>query len=1018
MPSNLRCWLFVLALSMPTGHVVADVQSQSDNVALKASTLQSLNSMALTFTQNAGQWPDSVLYRANAGGATMWFTPNGAYYQFTRRIPKAVSGDAALAAGPGPRQPDQADRFSHERDSVETMMIKASFVGCNQKSELTGEDPLDYKCNYFLGNDNSKWRTDVPNYSSVTYKEIYSGIDLKYYGDGRRMEYDFIVAPNADYSQVRISYEGAKSLAVNAGGDLVIETVWGTVTEKAPVVYQMVGSKRVALTGAYRVADSHSFGFSLGAEYDRSLPVVIDPVISYSTYLGGGGYDSGFDIAVDGAGSAYVTGWTNSSDFPTASSYDGTPNGNYDAFVSKLNPAGNILVYSTYMGGGSDEAGSDIAVDSAGSAYVTGVTFSSNFPTVTPFDDTFNGGSYDIFVVKVSPAGNSLLYSSYLGGSGDDSGIGIAVDLAGSSYVTGYTRSSDFPTANAYDGTSNGSDDAFVTKLSPAGNSLVYSSYLGGSNLDNGIGIAVDQSGSAYVTGYTYSSDFPTAFSYDGTPNGSYDAFVTKLSPTGSSLVYSTYLGGSSDDQGWGIAVDGAGGAYVTGYANSSDFPTAAPFDGTFGGTSDAFVTKLSVTGNSLLYSTFLGGSSQDIGYDIAVDGAGGAYVTGYTRSSDFPTAISFDSTYNGNYDAFVAKMTPAGNGLVYSSYLGGSGDERGIGIAVDGVGSAYLTGETYSSDFPTATPFDGTLSGGLDAFVTKVSSTCQACAYSTPLGAAVITDTLGLMQVSNLGTSGNDGVALTSDPADTVVVDLLPVDLSPIGSEINFRFYGTTIAAADADGTRALASGLLAGIGFSSAGGALQIIGDFTSIGDPNVHIVVYNGSTPAGSTSVPGGGVIAIAGSNGAGNPLLIGCSLVRGTFPYAEIKLDRVAKITATNAVVLTGDRIRLISLTSTMPIAGVGQVNVVGKVTGFSVTNAGFKRLGGCCRGFTGNVDGDATDVVDISDLMYLVDYLKASPPVTLQCPAEADTELGPGIDISDLFAVIDFLTVGIPPASCH
>ncbi len=691
-----------------------------DSLAAQVST-ETLNNMPLAFTQNNDQWPDSILYRSNAGRATMWFTPNGAYYQFTR----TVSGhpregvDPDLLDDPGLIHLRGNDM---ERDRVETMMIKTSFVGYNSKSEVAGENLLEYKCSYFLGNDQSKWRADVPNYSSITYQEIYPGIDLKFYGDGRQMEYDFIVSPGADYSQIRIKYEGAKSLTVNGSGDLVIETAWGSVTEKAPVVYQLDGAKQITITGAYRVADYRSFGFTLGPEYDRSLPVVIDPVLSFSTYLGGTDYDWGYAIAVDVAGSAYVIGETNSPDFPTAGPFDDSLSGTYDAFVTKLSPAGNSMVYSTYLGGSSYDVGVAITVDLAGSAYVTGRTYSSDFPTASPFDGS-NNGQFDAFVTKLSPAGNGLVYSTYLGGISYDFGYGIAVDPAGNAYVTGYTWSADFPTASAFDGSFNGGyfDEAFVTKLSPTGSSLVYSTFVGGAGNDCGYGIAVDLAGSAYVTGYTESPDFPTASPIDGSWNGTADAFVTKLSPAGSSLGYSTYLGGTNNDYGYSIAVDLAESAHVTGNTWSPDYPTASPFDDSLSGSNDAFVTKLSPAGTSLVYSTYLGGSNAEGGNGIAVEQAGNVNVTGYTYSPDFPMASPFDGSWSGRSDAFVTRFSPAGNSLVYSTYLGGTNIDSGSGIAVDSAGSAYVTGRTYSTDFPTASPFDGSLSGDADAFVTKV---------------------------------------------------------------------------------------------------------------------------------------------------------------------------------------------------------------------------------------------------------------------------------------------------------
>jgi len=713
--------LFTIGAVVLFGHIVGVSHAQASDNVDQAWVTQNLTSMPLAFTQNMGQWDDRALFRADAGGATMWITTEGVCYQFTRRIER-VDADQDTSRSDMASMGRHPRGIGDEPDSIETMVIKAAFVGANPNPTATGDNLLDYKCNYFLGNDPAKWRTDVPNYEAITLEEVYPGIDLTYYGNGRQMEYDFVVNPGADYSLIQIQYEGAEGLAVADDGALVVTTKWGEIKELSPVVYQEVGGSRRSVASEYVVQDDHTFGFRLGNDYDRTLPVVIDPVLVYSTYLGGSSDEYGNGIAVDGEGSAYVTGETYSSDFPTATPFDGSFNGGYeDAFVTKLSPSGTSLVYSTYLGGSIDDIGLGIAVDGAGSAYVTGLTNSSNFPTATPFDGSLNG-TQDAFLTKLSPAGNSLVYSTYLGGDGTDYGNGIAVDGVGSAYVTGLTNSSDFPTATPFDGSFNGVRDAFVTKLSQAGNSLVYSSYVGGSDQDESYDIAVDGAGSAYVTGLTYSADYPTATPFDGSYGGSQDAFLTKLSPAGNSLVYSTYLGGSGGDIGLGIAVDGAGSAYVTGYTYSSDFPTASPFDGSSNGSNDAFVTKLSPVGTSLVYSTYLGGNSGDGGCGIAVDGSGAVYVVGSSSSSDFPTQNSYQ-TYKGNYDAFVTKLSSSGNSLVYSTYLGGSNDDRGSGIAVDGAGSAYVTGRTGSADFPTATPFDGSLNGYVDAFVTKVSN-------------------------------------------------------------------------------------------------------------------------------------------------------------------------------------------------------------------------------------------------------------------------------------------------------
>jgi len=450
--------------------------------------------------------------------------------------------------------------------------------------------------------------------------------------------------------------------------------------------------------------------------------------LAYATFLGGSNYEWGFAIAVDGAGSAYVTGYTRSSDFPTtAGAFDTSHNGNHNAFVVKMNAAGTGLTYATFLGGSNGDEGHAIAVDGAGSAYVTGWTESSDFPiTAGAFDTNYNGAD-DAFVVKVNADGTGLAYATFLGGSGWEWSHAIAVDGAGSAYVTGHTGSSDFPiTAGAFDTSHNGVYDAFVVKVNAGGTGLAYATFLGGSGPDYGRAIAVDGAGSAYVTGHTPSSDFPTtAGAFDTSYNGYQDAFVVKVNATGTGLAYATFLGGSHYDYGYGIAVDGAGSAYVTGETLSSDFPTTAGAFDTSYNLSDAFVVKVNASGAGLAYATFLGGSYADEGNAVAVDGAGSAYVTGSTSSSDFPTTVgAFDTSHNGRGDAFVVKVNAGGTGLAYATFLGGSDYDWGNAIAVDGAGSAYVTGHTQSSDFPTtADAFDTSYNGWDDAFVAKIGT-------------------------------------------------------------------------------------------------------------------------------------------------------------------------------------------------------------------------------------------------------------------------------------------------------
>jgi hypothetical protein len=474
--------------------------------------------------------------------------------------------------------------------------------------------------------------------------------------------------------------------------------------------------------------------------------------VGYSTYLGGSSWEESLGIAVDSAGSAYVTGTTWAETFPTTSgAFDENFNGFGDAFVTKINATGSALVYSTYLGGTDFDYGEGgIAVDSAGNAYVTGTTYSGDFPT-TPgaFDTSYDYESdlAEIFVTKLNAAGSALGYSTYVGGSSKDlSWGGITVDSAGSAYITGQTLSPNFPTTpNAFDTTynSDGKEDAFVTKLEPAGSALVYSTYLGGLEWDRGWGIAVDSAGHAYVSGYTISINFPTTEgAFDPSKNGGHDRYVTKLNIDGSAQVYSTFLGGSTTESGWGgIAVDSAGSAYVVTPTASNDFPTTAgAFDTSHNGFWDVAVTKFNAAGSALIYSTFVGGANLDYPYDMALDSAGSVYVSGETTSTNYPTtAGAFDTSYNGGTsDAFLTKLNGAGSALAYSTYLGGSDWDVGNSIAT-GAGSAYITGRAYSADFPTtAGAFDTSFNGGgSDAFVTRISFTAKtaviARAVQTP---------------------------------------------------------------------------------------------------------------------------------------------------------------------------------------------------------------------------------------------------------------------------------------------
>ncbi len=752
----------------------------SPNRAAQARLIESYGKLPLSFEENQGQTAAEVKFLSRGRGYTLFLTGDEAVFSLASASQK--SKGESQKADVAQRQPSDVAALSrlleppalfnlqssvaNHQSAIETPapntqhlapdVIRLKVVGANPRAKVIGVDELPGKSNYFMGNDPKKWRTNVPTYAKVRYKNVYPGIDLVYYGNAGRLEYDFFVAPGANPNLVRLNFEHAKGIRLdNASGDLVLNSAGGEVRFHKPDVYQAMGhGKRTKnVEGNFVLSGKNQVAFQLAA-YDSKEALVIDPVLSYSTYLGGSGYDAGGGIAVDSSGNAYIAGTTASSNFPTTSgAFQTTFKGGAfpfhvpaDAFVTKLNPTGTALVYTTYLGGTGGESGGGVAVDSAGNAYVTGGTDSTDFPvTAGAFQTTFGGSGFtgccqpgDAFVTKLNPAGSALVYSTFLGGSGWEVGHSIAIDGLGNAYVAGETHSTNFPvTAGAFQTSFRGSygcggntNSGFATKLNPSGTGVVYSTYLGGGGFDSALGIAVDSAGNAYVTGHTTSNDFPTTSgAFQTSPANAFcggdDAFVTKLNATGGG-VYSTYLGGSGLEVGVGIAVDAAGNAYVSGYTSSTNFPTTpGSFQTTFGGIRDAFVTKLNPTGTGLAYSTFLGGSGDDFGQAIAIDAAGHAYVTGGTNSSNFPTSNPIQATLAGGYDAFLTKLDAAGTGLVYSTYLGGSGDDASGAIALDALPNpnAYVAGGTGSTNFPT-TPgaFQTTFGGVNDAFLAKIS--------------------------------------------------------------------------------------------------------------------------------------------------------------------------------------------------------------------------------------------------------------------------------------------------------
>jgi Beta-propeller repeat/Viral BACON domain/Putative binding domain, N-terminal len=983
--------------------------------------------LPLSFEANDGQVDSRVKFISRTGTHTLFLTSS--------EVVLMLRSPCRPARPEGPILASVLDRQPAETVESKGAVLRMKLVGANPVAKVIGLDELPGKSNYFIGNDPKKWRVNVATYARVKYEHVYRGIDLVYYGNHRQLEYDLIVAPGADPKRICFAVAGVDDLRIDKMGDLVFSTVAGEVRQQKPRVYQLLNGSKKTIPGKYVRKGERVVGFELGA-YDPSQPLVIDPILSYSTFLGGSNNDSGSCIAVDSAGNAYVAGNTGSFDFPTAKPLQ-TFIPLSDAFITKLNAAGTALVYSTYVGGNDSDPLNGIATDASGNVYVIGYTFSSNFPTKNPLQAALLGGQ-DAFVTKINAMGSALVYSTYLGGSGGEWGLGIAVDDTGNAYLSGATFSTDFPTVNPIQSTSSGviAGDAFVAKLNPLGSALVYSTYLGGYGEEAAEKIAVDSSGSAYVTGYTRSPNFPTAnpiqpafagpcfkssdgastwnsinngfgswgapalaispsnpttvyaagergsgifkstdsgdnwfpinnglvtsspvtalavdpadsstvyaalsstvikstnagaswsfsgvgisstivcFAIDpvkpstlyagastsnpksafkstnggatwmeinnGLPNhgitsfaidpsstavlyagsdsraykstnggdswaaiffsssgitplaidpsntstiylgagngvlkstnggtsfslsgpgitgavntlvidplspstlyagrsfggGIYkttnagaswiamsagltvpnikalainplapstlyvgtssltDAFVAKLNASGSALVYSTYLGGSFDDIAFGIAVDSLGNAYVTGLAISSDFPTVSALQTTFGGDVDAFVTKINTSGSALVFSTFLGGDRNDQGSSIALDGFRNIYIAGFTQSTNFPISDAIQSSLSGSDDIFVAKLSETGSALIYSTYLGGSGLDRASGIAVDSVGSAYVAGVTGSTNFPISNGAFQTNFGG-GSYDSFVTKIVSPCAYS-----------------------------------------------------------------------------------------------------------------------------------------------------------------------------------------------------------------------------------------------------------------------------------------------
>lgn len=733
-----------LAMFATVGWMDGGALAAASGPEVRARAIEDYGRLPLAFEENLGQADPRVRFLTHGKGYTLFLTP----------------GEAVVAL-----------RSSGKSET--SRVLRLGWTGGSTTPRISGAERLAGGRHYLVGKDPARWRTQIPAFARVLYEEVWPGIGLAFYGNPRELEFDLTVAPGADPEQIRISFDGADDLRIDAAGDLVIRSGEEEVRLRQPISWQQAGGVRHGVESQWRLlppaAGVRQAGVRLSS-YDRARPLVVDPVLVYSTYLGGHDSDLAQGIAADAAGNTYVTGYTSSSNFPLAAPLQ-TDLPLFDAFVTKLDPDGGF-VYSTYLGGTESDVGQAIAADEAGNAYVTGYTNSDDFPSVNALPPQYRRGAPDAFVTKINPDGSALLYSTQLGGSEFEFVTGIDVDPQGHAYVAGNTGSADFPTVNAFQSTSS-SDTAFVTKLSVDGSSLAYSTYLGGSLGAWADDIEVDDAGHAYVAGTTRSPDFPTVNAFQPTPGGGtqsdLDAFVTKLHPSGSSLVYSSFLGGSETEFTADIGVDATGGAWIAGYTDSDDFPLRRPLQSTIRGFTDAYVTRIAPSG-ALVFSTFLGGTYLDGALEVAADRAGNAYVTGFTGSLDFPLKEPVDDDCHpigpwcSSYEAFVLQLTPAGT-LAFSSFLGGSNEEFGWDIATDSRGGVYVTGTTQSNDFPTENAVQPVRGALINAFVTKIQLQLNGppdCSVATASPAVIWPANGRMVPVAVNGVTDPDGDPVT----------------------------------------------------------------------------------------------------------------------------------------------------------------------------------------------------------------------------------------------------------------
>ena len=736
----------------------------------------------LVFIENKGQWHSDVLYLCRMGGLDAWITKYGVNYTFYK-LEEVSSTERKEHAIP--------DKFEHKDYNIIGHRVLMKLQNHNPSPALEGKQKQEGYYNYFIGNDPGKHATYVGLYKEAVVKNVYNGIDLRYYFEKGSLRYDYIVHPGADPSQIVFTLEGSDKTYVNEKGNFIFTTRFGEVAMAELKTYQEKDKKTIASQFIQKSGNLWSFKID---DYDKTQKLIIDPLV-YSTFIGGSAIDQANSIKVDNAGNAIIVGETFSTDYDvTPGAFQSSGGGiRSDVAVTKLNNDGTALIYSTYIGGNLDDIGYELHVDINNDVYLTGIAYSANFPTTSGvIQSSPSGGTVDAFICKLNSTGTNLLYSTFLGGYGADAAFSITVDNLGNAYIAGTTSAFDFPvTSGAFQNTLNPGTDAFISIINSTASALLYSTYLGGNGGEYAYSIALDSSGNFYVTGYTAANNFPVSTNaYQVTLGGGLDVFVSKFNSSGA-LVYSTYLGGSLDDWGYAIAVDNIGNAYVTGYTQSSDFDTTSfAYQTTKDISSDVFISKLNSTGTDLIYSTYLGGDGQEVGRDIFVDNFGNAYVCGVTTSSNFDVTTNAYQASNGgpflSADAFITKINSSGTSLLSSTYLGGSNDEWAYGLTNDNFGYVYITGRTGSSNFVTSSgAFQTTFGGGqFDIYVTKL---CMDSNMTISLSSSVGSDN----QTVCINSSINNIIYSTSG-ATAANVSGLPAGVTGNFSGSNFTISGT----------------------------------------------------------------------------------------------------------------------------------------------------------------------------------------------------------------------------------